>query len=46
MEGTMNHFVGEICHKARLEVFLDNHEAIDFRRSQSFVQEGFLQKDE
>lgn len=46
MQRTMNHFATMGCHKTRLEVFLDNCEAIDFYRHKGFETEGFLRKDE
>jgi len=46
MERAIEHFARKACHKARLEVFQDNREAIDFYRRQGFEQEGFLRKDE
>jgi ribosomal protein S18 acetylase RimI-like enzyme len=46
MKRMMDHLVANGCHKARLEVFLDNGEAIDFYRHRGFETEGFLRKDE
>lgn len=34
------------CHKARLEVFADNHKAISSFKHLGFIQEGYLGKDE
>jgi ribosomal protein S18 acetylase RimI-like enzyme len=46
IQKTMSRFGATGCHKARLEVFLDNCEAIDFYRHLGFETEGFLRKDE
>ncbi len=46
MEKTLESFRKRKCHKARLEVFADNHEAIDFYTRFNFVREGLLHKDE
>ncbi|MEM3579005.1 MAG: GNAT family N-acetyltransferase [Candidatus Bathyarchaeia archaeon] len=43
---TLNSFRKRGCHKARLEVFADNHNAIEFYGRLNFVQEGFLRQDE
>ncbi|MHA1909332.1 MAG: N-acetyltransferase family protein [Candidatus Thorarchaeota archaeon] len=42
----METFTENGCHKATLKVFADNKGAIDFYKSQNFIQEGYLQKDE
>jgi ribosomal protein S18 acetylase RimI-like enzyme len=41
----METFTENRCHKATLRAFADNQGAIDFYRSQRFVQEGYLKKD-
>jgi ribosomal protein S18 acetylase RimI-like enzyme len=46
MEKALNEFKKRGCHKARLEVFASNHEAIDFYNYLDFVQEGYLHEDE
>ncbi len=46
MERVIDHFMTKGCHKARLEVFLDNCEAVDFYRHRGFETEGFFRKDE
>ncbi|MEM3616317.1 MAG: GNAT family N-acetyltransferase [Candidatus Bathyarchaeia archaeon] len=43
---TLDSFRKRGCHKARLEVFADNHNAIEFYARLNFVQEGFLRQDE
>jgi ribosomal protein S18 acetylase RimI-like enzyme len=43
---TLYSFKKRGCHKARLEVFADNKEAIKFYAHLNFIQEGFLRKDE
>ncbi|MEM3153512.1 MAG: GNAT family N-acetyltransferase [Candidatus Bathyarchaeia archaeon] len=43
---TLNSFRRRGCHKARLEVFADNHNAIRFYTRLNFIQEGFLRQDE
>ena len=34
------------CHKARLEVFANNHKAIGFYKHLGVIQEGYLRKDQ
>lgn len=46
IDKTLNSFRKRGCHKARLEVFADNHKAIEFYSRLNFIQEGFLRQDE
>jgi ribosomal protein S18 acetylase RimI-like enzyme len=42
----METFTENGCHKATLKVFADNQGAIDFYKSQNFIKEGYLKRDE
>jgi ribosomal protein S18 acetylase RimI-like enzyme len=46
VDKTLHSFKKRGCHKARLEVFADNKEAIGFYTRLNFIQEGFLHHDE
>ena len=46
MEKTLDELKNKSCHKARLEVFANNHGAIDLYTCLNFVQEGYLREDE
>ncbi|MDH7477870.1 MAG: hypothetical protein QHH17_05765, partial [Candidatus Bathyarchaeota archaeon] len=46
IDKTLYSFKKRGCHKARLEVFVDNKEAIKFYTHLNFIQEGFLHQDE
>ena len=46
VDKTLHSFKKRRCHKARLEVFADNKEAIEFYTRLNFTQEGFLHQDE
>jgi ribosomal protein S18 acetylase RimI-like enzyme len=46
MEKTLDQFMLNNCHKARLEVFADNKGAVEFYSRLGFFQEGYLQNDE
>jgi len=46
MERALDDFRKKRCHKTRLEVFAQNHRAIEFYKHLDFVREGFLRQDE
>jgi ribosomal protein S18 acetylase RimI-like enzyme len=46
VDKTLHSFKKRGCHKARLEVFADNKEAVGFYTRLNFIQEGFLRQDE
>jgi len=46
VDKTLHSFKKRGCHKARLEVFADNKEAIEFYTRLNFIKEGFLRQDE
>jgi ribosomal protein S18 acetylase RimI-like enzyme len=46
VDKTLHSFRKRRCHKARLEVFADNKEAIEFYTRLNFIKEGFLRQDE
>jgi ribosomal protein S18 acetylase RimI-like enzyme len=46
VDKTLHSFKKRGCHKARLEVFADNKEAIEFYTRLNFVKECFLRQDE